>query len=130
MALTVLLAVGVAAMLFEIGKIRDDRDSARLELAAAQRSLIVTTEQLDVATEVRDAYERSAAHLRWTIDAMQQQMNSDRSHLIDCWTALVRTVPSETMASIFGRPPGYLGQPTRHGGVLANFVRSCAAIVA
>jgi hypothetical protein len=50
-ALTVLLAVGVAAMIFEIGKIRDERDSARSELAAAQRSLIVTTEPLDVATE-------------------------------------------------------------------------------
>ena len=117
-------------MLFEIGKIRDDRDSARLELAAAQRSLIVTTEQLDVATEVRDAYERSAAHLRRTIHAMQHQMNTDRSHLIDCWTALVKIVPPERMAVIFGRPPGYLGQPTRHGGVFANFVRSCAAIVA
>lgn len=129
-ALTVLLAAAVTAMIFEIGNIRDDRDSARSELAATRRSLLVTTERLDVTTDLRDVYERTSAQRGRTIRQMQHQMNSDRSHLIDCWTALVRIVPPERMASIFGQPPGYLGQPTRHGGVFANFVRRCAAVVA
>ena len=61
---------------------------------------------------------------------MQHQMNWDRSRMIDCWTALVRIVPPEKMVSIFGQPPSYLGQPMRHQGIFANFVRSCAGAVA
>jgi hypothetical protein len=75
-------------------------------------------------------YTSVSAHRGRTIRGLEKQVNFDRAHLIDCWTALVRIVPAERMASIFGQPPGYLGQPTRDGGLFANFVRLCAQIVA
>src|SRR3954451_25133863 len=62
-ALTVLLAVGVAASIFETGHLRDDRDGSRSELAAARQSLLITRERLDVTIELKDAYRRSSAHL-------------------------------------------------------------------
>jgi hypothetical protein len=120
----------MAASLFEMGNARHDRDSARLELAAARQSLLVTTERLNVTSDLKDVYKRSSANRGRTLRQMQHQMNSDRSHMIDCWTALVRIVPREKMVSIFGQPPGYLGQPQRHRGIFANFVRRCAAVVA
>jgi hypothetical protein len=127
--LIVLLAAGVVATAYEAANIRQERDSAWSELAVAQRSLVVTTEQLDVATGLKDAYRRSVASRERTIRQMQHQMNADRSRMIDCWTALVRIVPPERLASIFGQPPSYLGRP-RHGGAFADLVRRCAAIVA
>jgi hypothetical protein len=98
-----LLAVG-SVSIYGVTRLRDDRDKARSELVDARQSLGIQVAQLNAATELRDVYERVSAHRGRTIRGLEKQVNFDRAHLIDCWTALVRIVPAERMASIFGQP--------------------------
>jgi hypothetical protein len=78
-------------------------------------------------TESRARYERLASHRQDVVDGLRGQVDRDKSHLLDRWTALVRVVPSSKMKDVFGRPMGYLADAARDGGVLAHYVRRCAA---
>jgi hypothetical protein len=78
-------------------------------------------------TESRARYQRLADHRRDVVDGLRDQVDWDKSHLLDCWTALVRVVPSPAMRRIFGGPMGYLADAARDGGVLAHYVRRCAS---
>jgi hypothetical protein len=125
-ALVVTLAlVGLAVV--EVIHLRAERDDARAALAMASSSVLTSNERLDLMTESRARYERLADHRRDVVDGLRDQADWDKSHLLDCWTALVRVVPSPTMKRIFGRPMGYLADAARDGGVLTHYVRRCAA---
>jgi hypothetical protein len=122
---TLLAVVGLLA--FEMSRLRAERDEARAALGAANSSLMVTNARLGVERQLRDRYTRLANHRRDVVGGLRDQVDWDKSHLLDCWTGLVRVVPSGTMTRIFGRPLGYLAEAARDGGVVAHYVRRCAA---
>ena len=126
LALVVALAL-VALAVAELIHVRAERDDARAALASMSTSVLTSKERLDLMTESRARYERLADHRRDVVDGLRDQVDWDKSHLLDCWTALVRVVPSPTMGRIFGAPLGYLADAARDGGVLAHYVRRCAA---
>jgi hypothetical protein len=126
LALVVALAL-VALALAELIRLRAERDDARAALASVSSSVLTSKERLDLMTESRARYQRLADHRRDVVDGLRDQVDWDKSHLLDCWTAIVRVVPSPTMRRIFGGPLGYLADAARDGGVLAHYVRRCAA---
>ena len=126
LALVVALAL-VALTVVEVIHLRAERDAARAALARTSTSVLTSNERLGLMTESRARYQRLADHRRDVVDGLRDQVDWDKSHLLDCWTALVRVVPSPTMRRIFGGPLGYLADAARDGGVLAHYVRRCAA---
>jgi hypothetical protein len=88
---------------------------------------MVAGELLDVTRESRARYRRLSAHQQEVLHGWRKQVDWDKAHLLDCWTALVRAVPSPHMRVIFGQPLGYLAEAARDGGVLARYVRRCAS---
>lgn len=123
----VVLTAGVAIAADEVVRLREERDDARVALAGADHSVLTTNERLHVMSESRARNRRLADQRRDVVDGLRDQVDWDKSHLLDCWTALVRVVPPTTMHKIFGRPLGYLADAARDGGVLAHYVRRCAA---
>jgi len=123
----VVLLVSVTAGAVELSRLRAERNDARADLGVANVSLATANARLDVMTGSRARYERLANHRLEVVHGLRGQVDRDKSHLLDCWTALVRVVPSNTMKEVFGRPLGYLADAARDGGVLAHYVRRCAA---
>jgi hypothetical protein len=127
-ALALLLALALVALaVAEVIHLRGQRDDARTALARASSSVSTSNERLGLMTESRARYQRLADHRREVVDGLRDQVDWDKSHLLDCWTALVRVVPSPAMRRIFGGPMGYLADAARDGGVLAQYVRRCAS---
>ena len=123
----VLALVASTVVAAEAGRVRDERDEARLALASASQSAMVAAEVLGQTTQSRSMYKRLSAHRGEVVRGLREQVEWDKSHLLDCWTALVRVIPPRTMHTIFGTPLGYLGDAARDGGVLAHYVRRCAS---
>lgn len=66
------------------------------------------------------------------IRALRGQIDWDKSHLLDCWTALVRVLPRtggpNSLQSILRAIPGELRtsiRSARAGGTLAHYARNC-----
>jgi hypothetical protein len=107
-------ALGLAAL--EMSRLRDQRDTARWALVASNAALSISDRSLE---STRKAAERRLEIVR----GLRDQVEWDKSHLLDCWTAIVRTLPGRHLRVIFGSPLGYLADAARDGGVLAHYVR-------
>lgn len=125
----IVVVAGVFGGAVAITRLKSDRDDARSALAVTRQSLAVTTAQLGAVIGLRDVYERDAASRGRTIHELQRQVGYDHDRLVDCWTALVRTVPSARLTAIFGGSLGFLRGIVKSRGALASYVRRCAAVV-
>jgi len=118
--IVVLLVCALVAAAIQVDRLRDERDAARFAVVAANESLSTSNDALLLTR-------KSSSRRLEIVRGLRGQVEWDKSHLLDCWTALVRVVPGTKMKAIFGRPLGYLAEAARDGGVLAHYVRRCAA---
>jgi PASTA domain len=62
------------------------------------------------------------------VQGLHRQIDWDKSHLLDCWTALVRILDRPRLDAIFGTPNnGYLIRSAETGRGVAYYVRRCAS---
>ena len=120
------LLASVFASLVVANRARQERDLARAEVAKTRQE----------AQALQKANSTLRATNKQLNDAYQGQVGLDKSHLLDCWSVIVRLLPrtgpgNNSMRSIFGTSDlsSLIGiARTRFG--LPHYVRRCASAVA
>jgi len=102
---------------------RSDRDRERARAKSLEASLRQLRTQLETTNQIVGSLQREVDSGNKLIDGLRGQIDWDKSHLLDCWTAIARGVP---MDSIPVSLPSLVGA-ARSGGTLGHFITSCAS---
>jgi len=106
----VLAAFGVLVMAMVLAlDARSERDAARARVTGLQATITLLRRQIDSATK--------------SIGELHGQVEWDKSHLLDCWTAIVRALPEDTIPAD-ARTSMWA---VRSGYPLDHYVSSCAS---
>jgi hypothetical protein len=121
----VIIALGVSAG--TALRLATERDAARAAAVELRQRLDRISVTLDISDTLLARYRRLTSRGNETIDALHTQVDWDKSHLLDCWTVIVRTVDPSRLRDIFGSWPAYLVRAARDGATVAHFTRRCAS---
>jgi hypothetical protein len=126
----VLILVGtLVASLVTADRLRDERDAARTSLVGVRRQLSSRAADLRFANHLTESYQQSDEQQRVIIRGLRSQIEWDKSHLLDCWTALVRVLPRARLERIFPTAEGTWDPvaAARRGGSLRRYIGRCAS---
>jgi len=121
------LIVGLGASAGTAVRLVHERDVARASAADLRTRLAGKIYELDISDSLLTRYRMLSSRGHETIDALHTQVAWDKSHLLDCWTVIVRSIDRPRLREIFGGSIGYLAHAARHGATVAHFTRRCAA---
>jgi hypothetical protein len=111
----VAIAVSAVSAVATVSAVRmeHERDAATAALATARHQVVTEAAASRVATRKEAA----------TVHALHSQVEWDKSHLLDCWTAITRVMPRS------GVPPRerYAIGAARSGRTLGYYIASCGS---
>jgi hypothetical protein len=132
-AVVVLMVLGlIVASGLLLERLRADRDAAQSAANEAQRLVAESSRRLAFAVRVNNSYRRSDGSQREVIQALRSQIRWDKSHLLDCWTAIVEVLARHggrgRLMDIFGPDEvTNLTRSARTGHSLAFYIQRCAS---
>jgi len=110
----VLAAVLLAALLVTL-RFRSERNAARNQVAQLEG-------HLESSHQTQDALQSKVESTSELTDDLHAQIEWDKSHLLDCWTAIVGILPVKSMPKAVR---GSIGA-ARSGESLDHYVMNCA----
>jgi hypothetical protein len=124
---TAVLMIALGSVAGTAVRVAHERDDARASAVAFRQRLEQNASALRISNTLVSRYRRLTARGEETIRALRTQVDWDKSHLLDCWTVIVRAIDRTHLRDIFGAAPGYLIHAARVGGTLEHFTRRCAS---
>ena len=118
-AVVVILLVTVGAMLH----MRSERDRAQAMASRLRASVAHLESLLDTSDQVIKSLHKEIDSGNQIVDGLRGQIEWDKSHLLDCWTAIARGAPIESIPVSLRSLVG----AARSGATLSHFITSCAS---
>jgi hypothetical protein len=118
-AVVVLLLVTVGETLH----MRSERNRAQAMASRLRASVGQLESRLETSDQVIESLHKEIDSGNQIVDGLRGQIEWDKSHLLDCWTAIARGVPIESipvsLRSLIGA--------ARSGATLSHFITRCAS---
>ena len=102
---------------------RSERDKEHARAMTLEASLSHLRTQLESTNQILGSLQKEIDSGTKLVDGLRGQIDWDKSHLLDCWTAIARGVPMESIP-VSLRP---LVGAARSGATLGHFITSCAS---
>ena len=114
-----LVLIGAA---FATLRMRSERNDAKARATRLQAGVALLRSQLKGTHITVDVLNQQIDSRDQTIEGLQGQVGWDKSHLLDCWTAIVRIVPRDSL------PPTVRTSvwAARSGESLSHYIYNCA----
>ena len=102
---------------------RSEREREEARVTHLQASIVQLNRRLRISDQIIGSLQREIDAGNKMVDGLRSQIDWDKSHLLDCWTAIARGVPIESIPVSLRSLVG----AARSGATLSNFITSCAS---
>ena len=103
-------------------QVRSDRNQAQATADRLQMALVQLRARLQTSDQIIGSLQREIDSGNQLVDGLRGQIEWDKSHLLDCWTAITLVFPAESIPTSVRTSVG----AARSGRSIGHYIENCA----